>query len=143
LGADEINFNTEFELKDYMDRAITLQYFAFTTISTVGLGDYHPIADRERILGAFFLLFGVLLTSVVMDNLNQMLVQFKEFDTGFSDSDKLYLFIGTIHKFNRGGQTSTKMYQKIVDYFQYRWLNNKTEYLINFEGSSILSKVPS
>ena len=42
----------------------------FTTLSTVGLGDYHPTNDKERVFGALILLFGVLTTSVVMENLN-------------------------------------------------------------------------
>jgi len=49
---------------------ITLSYFMFTTLSTVGLGDYHPTNDRERILGSLILLFGVLITSFAMDKLS-------------------------------------------------------------------------
>lgn len=44
-------------------------YFAFTSLSTVGLGDYHPRSDLERAIGAFALLFGVTVTSYVMENI--------------------------------------------------------------------------
>ena len=37
----------------------TNMYFAFTTLSTIGLGDYHPKSDSERLFGSFLLLFGV------------------------------------------------------------------------------------
>ena len=46
----------------------------FTTLSTVGLGDYHPVSDYERVFGSLILLFGVLTTSVVMERLSLMLV---------------------------------------------------------------------
>lgn len=33
-------------------------YFAVTTLSTVGFGDYYPVANAERLAGAFLLYFG-------------------------------------------------------------------------------------
>jgi len=49
---------------------VILSYFMFTTLSTVGLGDFHPVNNIERMFGALILLFGVLITSAVMENLN-------------------------------------------------------------------------
>ena len=52
---------------------IAVTYYAFTSLSTVGLGDMHPITNQERVLGVFILLFGVLTTSFVMENLSHMI----------------------------------------------------------------------
>ena len=41
-------------------------YFAFTSLSTVGFGDYHAINDIERVFGAFIILFGVAIFSIIM-----------------------------------------------------------------------------
>ena len=41
-------------------------YFTFTTLSTVGFGDYHPRSDIERIVGAVILFFGVAIFSIFM-----------------------------------------------------------------------------
>jgi hypothetical protein len=41
-------------------------YFAFTSLSTVGFGDFHPRGDVERIYGAFMLLFGVAIFSYIL-----------------------------------------------------------------------------
>ncbi|NQZ18997.1 MAG: hypothetical protein HRT44_07065, partial [Bdellovibrionales bacterium] len=30
-----------------------MMYWAFTTLSTVGFGDYYPVSNYERFLGAF------------------------------------------------------------------------------------------
>ena len=48
-------------------------YFSFTSLSTVGFGDYHPTNDIERLIGAFILLFGVAIFSVVMSNFTDIL----------------------------------------------------------------------
>ena len=47
---------------------ITIIYFTFTSLSTVGFGDLHPISDSERFVGAFMLTFGVAIFSMVMSN---------------------------------------------------------------------------
>jgi hypothetical protein len=41
-------------------------YYAFTSLSTVGFGDYHPRADEERIFIAFLLVIGVATFSYIM-----------------------------------------------------------------------------
>ena len=64
------NFNNYFELYDKanLEKLITLAYFAFTSLSTVGFGDYHPRGNSERVIGAFFMLFGVAITSFCMES---------------------------------------------------------------------------
>lgn len=39
--------------------AIAVSYWAFTTLTTIGLGDYHPRSDYERLLCAAIFLTGV------------------------------------------------------------------------------------
>ena len=52
---------------------VALTYFAFTTLSTVGLGDYHPKSNDERIMCAFIMLFGAMSTSVLVDGWRDIL----------------------------------------------------------------------
>jgi hypothetical protein len=54
-------------------KAIALVYYAFTSLSTVGFGDYNPRSDAERVLIAVVLLFGVLTFSYAMGNFIQIL----------------------------------------------------------------------
>ena len=54
-----------FEIEGF-ERAIFTTYFAMTSLSTVGFGDYYPISDEERIVYSFVLLFGVALFSLFM-----------------------------------------------------------------------------
>ena len=62
------NFITDNDLQ-YMspiEITIILCYFAFTSLSTVGFGDFVPRSDLERIVGAFVLLLGVAIFSYIM-----------------------------------------------------------------------------
>lgn len=56
-------------------RMLINTYFAFTTLSTIGLGDYYPVSDIERLVGSFVLLFGVALFSYMMGELLFMITQ--------------------------------------------------------------------
>lgn len=51
------------------DDFVLLLYFSFTTLTTVGLGDFHPKSSVERIFISFFMLFGVAIFSVILNNL--------------------------------------------------------------------------
>jgi hypothetical protein len=41
-------------------------YYSFTSLATVGFGDFHAVADEERIITCFILLFGVMIFSYFM-----------------------------------------------------------------------------
>jgi hypothetical protein len=52
-------------------------YFAFTTLSTVGFGDYHPWSETERIITTFILLCGVACFSYIMGQFIEILMNFQ------------------------------------------------------------------
>lgn len=45
---------------------ISLLYFSFTTLSTVGLGDYVPKSNSERLVIIVIFLFGISIFSLIM-----------------------------------------------------------------------------
>ena len=47
-------------------KVITLMYFIYTTLSTVGFGDLRPQTSHERIFSAFLMLLGTALFSLIM-----------------------------------------------------------------------------
>ena len=69
---DYISF---FELQNNtaMDNTITSLYFALTTLSTVGFGDYHPRSNSERLLQSFILMFGVSIFSYYLGKFIEIL----------------------------------------------------------------------
>jgi hypothetical protein len=51
-------------------------YYSFTTLGTIGFGDYHPIADEERFFGVILFLSGVSIFSYLLDVFIDILLKF-------------------------------------------------------------------
>ena len=67
-----ISYNSLFD-KSPNEITIIVTYYMFTSLSTVGFGDYNPRSDFERIFIAFVLLFGVAIFSYIMGNFQEIL----------------------------------------------------------------------
>jgi len=65
---DEFTFYNVNEMQDKepMDNLVIVVYFMFTTLSTVGFGDYNPKSEIERVIMTFILLIGVACFSWIM-----------------------------------------------------------------------------
>ena len=72
---------------------LTNMYFALTTLSTIGLGDYYPISNTERLFGSFLLLFGVAAFSYIMGDLLLMIDKLNDIDKECSDEEGLERFL--------------------------------------------------
>ena len=104
-----------------MEKAIIVTYFAFTTLSTVGFGDYYPSSEVERLVGAFLLLFGVAVFSLFMGVFIEMIDKYKEVNSELEYGDELARFFGLMKHFNGGVDIEVGLKVKIEDYFDYRW----------------------
>jgi hypothetical protein len=52
--------------ESFMTQAIVVCYFALTTLSTIGYGDYYPISRNEKMVGIIFMLVGIVFFSQIM-----------------------------------------------------------------------------
>lgn len=70
---DEDNFmnNSSWRLSnhDYLSQQVIILYFSLTSLSTIGLGDYHPITNEERVICTILFLIGVILFSYALGQL--------------------------------------------------------------------------
>jgi len=57
------NTNWNIIQKTEMEQALIAVYFAITSLTTTGFGDFYPVTNSERILYSFILLFGVAIFS--------------------------------------------------------------------------------
>jgi hypothetical protein len=55
---------------------VIVVYYAFTTLSTVGFGDFNPKSEIERIVASVILLFGVSIFSFIMGNFIEILMNY-------------------------------------------------------------------
>ena len=139
-GESEDNFIGHYQLeeKTVYEASITVTYFAFTSLSTVGFGDYAPISNTERLVGAFMLLIGVAVFSYIMGNFIEILDKFKQLNESFEDGDNLSKFFGLLVRFNRGKDVNFELKQDIEAFFSYKWNNGKNLALECDEDISIL-----
>jgi len=79
---------------------ITLVYFSFTSLTTVGLGDLHARSNAERIFQTSVLLMGVAAFSFVMNNFLNIVIKTKSVSAPFEQHLKLSKFLGLLRQFN-------------------------------------------
>ena len=67
-NSDEHTFYNVYGLADLLnfENLWIVVYFMFTTLSTVGFGDFHPKSEIERIVMTFILLIGVACFSYII-----------------------------------------------------------------------------
>ena len=95
LNMEFFNVVNEMDTFNTLERTVILQYFSFTSLSTVGFGDLTPRSDVERILCAIILLFGVAIFSFMMGIFIDILDEFKSMnqDIAGEAGEKLALFL--------------------------------------------------
>ena len=59
-----------FELNEDGESIIKVMYFALTTLTTIGFGDFHPISDSEKLVMVILFLGGVGVFSIMLGNFN-------------------------------------------------------------------------
>lgn len=78
------------------DRALVMTYFAFTSLSTVGFGDFHPVNNFERLLCAIIILFGNAIFGFIIGMFNEMISEMKSFESEMEDAEALNSFFTLI-----------------------------------------------
>ena len=84
---------------DY-ESCVAVVYFSFTTLTTVGFGDFNPRSDPERIFMAFGMLAGVAVFSFFMSEFIDIVTQLM-LPPADGDEDELAKFFSLLKRFNR------------------------------------------
>lgn len=113
----EENTNTE--------NLILVVYFAFTTLSTVGFGDYAPRSSYERMIATFILLIGVACFSYIMSQFIEILMNFQTVTADNENCEELSKWLSMLAHFNKNRPLSKEMVNKFEDYFNYYWAHDK------------------
>ena len=105
------------------DKMIRVVYFAITTLSTIGFGDYSPVNTQERMIGGFILVIGVSIFSFIMGQFIEILINYKSLWKVGHHQD-LSKWIALLSRFNNGNPLKKELITKIEDFFNYFWENN-------------------
>lgn len=119
----EGHFIEEFDINSESQQMQMLMamYYAFTSLSTVGFGDFYPISNAERILCTIILLFGVAIFSYIMGIFIDMLDNFKKVNADLDEGDELSRFFGLLSKFNNGKMFNEQFKLKVEEFFDHKW----------------------
>jgi len=144
------NFITE-KLKPYdpdnkytsnMDILIRCWYFAITTLSTIGYGDYHPVSSYERMLAVPILMIGVAVFSFIMGQFIEILLNYNSLWAVGNRKD-LSKWIALLSRFNNGKPLNKTLITKIENFFEYYWNNNKLGALTSESDTRFMDELPT
>ena len=111
---DEMTFYNQYSMREKTNftQLTIVVYFAFTTLSTVGFGDYHPKGEIERIITTFILLCGVACFSYIMGQFIEILMNFQQVTADNEDSENLFKWLGLLAHFNKNRPLSKELTKK-------------------------------
>lgn len=99
-------------------KSIIMIYYSFTTFSTVGLGDYHPRSDLERLVIAPTLLFGVICIAQISNEFVKIIQKIELIEKDFEDQNGLHKFTQTlIRKYNGNRHLHNDLEHRISEFF--------------------------
>jgi hypothetical protein len=119
-----------------------LSYYALTTLSTVGYGDFLPRNSPEKLMMSFVLLTGVTIFSLIMNKLMDVLKDFKEmgYTEGTSPRD-LAKWIVLLAKINSGKPLAKDLVASIEDFFEFYWEHDRMRTLKSEADQRITSEL--
>jgi hypothetical protein len=138
------NFVNYYDLKDntpFRNTIIGL-YFGFTTLSTVGFGDYTPRSNFERVVGSFILILGVAIFSALTGNYISILKGYQNLNSDLDEGENLAKFMGTLKRFNEDIPVMADFKSKIEEFFDYKWDNDRTLAIVDPEDEALLEQLP-
>ena len=106
------------------DKLVKVWYFAITTLTTIGFGDFSPQSVQERIIASGILMFGVAIFSFIMGQFIEILMNYKKVWEVGQHRD-LSQWIALLARFNNGNPLCKDLITKIEDFFNYYWENNR------------------
>lgn len=80
---------------------MVLFYFAYTTLSTIGFGDFAPRSNEERCIGSFLLLLGVAIFSYIIGVFLELIAKFQALMEDNNNDSGLMTFLNVLKKFNK------------------------------------------
>jgi len=140
--SDNFFYYFDLHVQDYTRNTLIVMYYSFTSLSTVGFGDYHPRGNFERIICCFYLLFGVAIFSYIMGNFIEILHDFQKVNEHIDYGDQLDQFFGLLKRFNNNKNFNANFTERILQHFEYRWRTNKVSAFESEEDLGIYSQLP-
>lgn len=141
---DESTFYNDYGLHDNTNarNLVVLVYFAFTTLSTVGFGDYYPKSDIERLVCILIFLVGVAIFSFMMNEFILILLELEKVTKENEERESLSKWMGMLTHFNGKRPLPKPMIKRFEDYFEYYWAKDKNHAFCSEADKRFLKELP-
>lgn len=141
---EEFTFYNVYTLEDRsnFDNISVVMYFMFTTLSTVGFGDFNPKSEIERLIMTFILLIGVACFSYIMSQFIAILLEVQIITADNEDSETLSRWMLVLKNFNKNKPLPPEYSRKFEKYFEYYWRNDKNYAITTPEDLEIFVELP-
>jgi len=117
--------NFELENEGNFRKLIVSCYFALTTLSTVGYGDYYPVSNLERILACIIMLLGVAFFSFIMGNFIEIITNYDEKMGIINKGTELHNWMTLLTRYTNNKPLPRSLINQIDDHFTYFWANDR------------------
>jgi len=107
------------------DRLIICCYFALTTLSTVGYGDFHPISEVEMLFGIVVMIIGVAFFSYIMGSFIEII---SNYDKKMGTEDKgreLHNWMTLLTRFTNNKPLPRSLINQIDSHFANYWAQDR------------------
>ena len=133
LISNELNGNADqtfisvFELNEATNlrKLVVSCYFALTTLSTVGYGDYYPQSNLERILCMIVMLAGVAFFSYIMGNFIEIITNYDQKMGVIDRGTDLHNWMTMLSRFTNNKPLPRKIINRIESHYSYYWSNDR------------------
>ena len=121
-------------LKDssILEQYVTCLYWAFTTICTVGYGDYHPVTTNERIAVILCMLISSGMFSYIIGDIGRLVRNFNFLSAQFKEK-MVY-----VRQFLQQKEIPASLQMQVERYLEYNWELKK---LYNIEEQEVLDQL--
>ena len=119
-------------------------YFAITTLSTTGFGDFYPRNSLERLLCSFMLLGGVSIFSYMLGELRWMVENIQVLNgEDLGCNEEMEEFFLLLKKFNKGQHIPEELQSQIRQLMNDKYKYDKNNFLITNSDRMLLEQLPS
>lgn len=119
-----------------------MMYYAFTSLSTVGFGDYYPKSNKERLFIALVLLIGVAVFSLVLGNFNEIMEEIRLLGKEVNEEEELNRFFSLIRKMNSGNEFDHEKRTNIENFMIVKWNEDKNNSMIEESDEKLIEQLP-
>ena len=100
-------------------------YFALTTLSTVGYGDYYPLSNIERIVAWVVMLLGVAFFSFIMGNFIEIITSYDQKMGIIDKGTDLHNWMTLLTRYTNNKPLPKSLINSIDSHFTYFWANDR------------------